>query len=84
LVGTFTLSDAAAVDRLTIAHGRVTMSTVLTIARALVWAFDPGGQRLLYVQGHTPPKLWSATIRGHHLIHRHLLGGDSGLESVAW
>jgi hypothetical protein len=73
MVGTLPPGDAAAVDRLTIEGRRATLSRVLTIARAQVLAFDPSGQRLLYIQGHRPPNLWTATIEGHHLIGRHLL-----------
>jgi hypothetical protein len=84
MVGTLPPGDTAGVDRLTIGRRRATLSRVLTIARAQVLAFDPSGQRLLYIQGHRPPNLWTATIRGHRLIQRHLLIRNSGLESVAW
>jgi hypothetical protein len=47
-------------------------------------AFDPAARRVLYLVGHSPPALWTATIAGRRLSHRHLLIKDSQLGAVAW
>jgi hypothetical protein len=47
-------------------------------------AFDPSGRQLLYLVGHSSPELWAATIKGHQLIHRHLLVENPSLDAFAW
>jgi hypothetical protein len=76
--------DRAAVDRLTIGSSRAAVGRVLTIGHSLVVAFDPSGRQLLYLVGHSSPKLWAATIKGHQLIHRHLLVENPSLDAFAW
>jgi hypothetical protein len=88
LVGTDATSlirgDRAAVDRLTIGPVGATLGRVLTIAHALPVAFDPGGRELLYLLGHSPPNLWTATLENHHLVQSRRLVGDPPVDAYAW
>ena len=76
--------DRAAVDRLTIGASRATLARVLAIAHALVVAFDPSGRQLLYLLGHSPPALWTATVQDGQLSQRRLLIRDPPLDAYAW
>jgi hypothetical protein len=76
--------DRAAVERLTISRSRATLGRVLTIAHSLVVSFDASGRQLLYLLGHSPPNLWTATINDHQLDHRHLLVKNPSLDALAW
>jgi hypothetical protein len=84
LVSSLIGGDRAAVDRLTIGSSRATLARVLTIAHSLVVAFDPTGQGLLYLAGHSPPSLWTATLEDHRLSQRHLLIRNPPLDVYAW
>jgi hypothetical protein len=84
LVAPLLASDRSAVDRLTLGSPRARLRRLLTIGRSQVLSFDPTGRRLLYIQGHRPPNLWTARIAKHGLVRRHLLIRDSKLEAVAW
>jgi len=76
--------DRAVVDRLVIGRSRATLTRLLTIAHAQVLGFDPSGQRLLYIVGHQPPGLWTASIENRHLSGARLLIPDSQLAAIAW
>lgn len=84
LASSFLRSDRAAVYRITLGSSRATVRPVLTIAHAQVLGFDPTGREILYLVGHRPPNLWTATVEGHRLIHRHLLIRNSKLDAIAW
>lgn len=84
LVSSLIAGDRSAVDRLTIGSSRATLTRVLTIAHALVVAFDPTGRGLLYLVGHSPPSLWTATLEDHRLSQRHLLIRNPPLDVYAW
>lgn len=84
LVASLIRGDRTAVDRLTVGSSHATLRRVLTIAQTQVLGFDPTGRKLLYLVGHRPPNLWTATIENHHLIHRRLLIRNPKLDAVAW
>jgi hypothetical protein len=76
--------DEAVVDRLAIGRSRATLTRLLTIARAQVLGFDPSGRRPLYIVGHRPPNLWTATLENRYLRRRRLLIPNSRLGALAW
>jgi hypothetical protein len=84
LVSSLIPGDRTAVDRLTLAYSRATLGRVLTIAHGQVLAFGPTARTLLYLVGHRPPDLWTATINDRRLVHRRLLIRNSNLDAVAW
>lgn len=57
---------------------------VLSIPAAQVLAFDPAGQRVLYIQGHNPPALYLASLAGGRLVDRHRLRRSYADDKVAW
>ncbi len=76
--------DRATIDRLRIAGSEATLTPVLTVAQAQVLSFDPLGRRVLYIQGHSPPNLWTARIgQGQPSAARELIH-KSNLDPVAW
>jgi hypothetical protein len=61
------------------------ISPVLAIPNSLPVAFDPSGTHLLYLVGHTPPRLWEATIANGRLTDRvRLPKRTHGWGPVAW
>lgn len=84
LIGSLGHHDQAVVDRLAIGRSRATRTRVLAIAHAQVLGFDPSGRRLLYIVGHQPPSLWTATIENRHLSHRRLVIPNPRLGALAW
>lgn len=63
--------------------GHVTV--LLRVRNSQPVAFDPTGTRLLYLVGHSPPRLWKATIAAGHLTDRvQLPKRQGGWGSIAW
>jgi WD40-like Beta Propeller Repeat len=84
LVSSLIAGDRAAVDRVTIGSARATLSRVLAIPHSLVVGFDPGGQKVLYLVGHSGPDLWAATLHNHRLSQAHLLIKNPPFDAYAW
>ena len=63
-LATYASGDKTLVERITQSG---TVTPVLTIRNALPCSFDPFGTHLLYLVGHSPPKLSEATISDGHL-----------------
>jgi hypothetical protein len=75
---------AAALESIRLGNATATASRLLTIPQGLILTLDPTGTRILYLQGHSPPALWEATIAGDRLIDRKRLFRRSPVGSTAW
>lgn len=74
----------ALLDEIQFTPASATGRPLLTIQSAQVLAFDPSGQRLLYLAIHRPPELWRGTIEQGRLIDRRRLIKDPSLGASAW
>lgn len=72
LIATDSDGDSTEVEQ--IAQTGIT-TRLLTIRDSLPLAFDPTGDHLMYLVGHSPPRLWEATIAGGRLTDRARLPG---------
>ncbi len=75
---------SALIDEIHLTPTRAAACRILSIPDAHVLAFDPTGQRLIYIAGHSPPVLRRATIKHGRLTDRQRLLQDRSLGAIAW
>ncbi len=74
----------ARLDQIHLTPTRAAACQILSIPDAQVLAFDPTGQRLIYIAGHSPAVLQRATIKHARLTDRRRLLPDRSLGAIAW
>ncbi len=57
---------------------------VADLGDVVPFGFDPSGEQIMYLVGHTPPALWEATIADGRLTARRELIADAMFGALAW
>ncbi len=78
------VGDTCFLDAIGLSVPSPVASRVVAIPAAQVVALDPSGQRLLYIQGHSPPALWAATLGPGRLVGSRRLFRDNPVGEAAW
>jgi hypothetical protein len=78
------VGDTELIYGVSVASASATGHQLAHIRSGLILAFDPGGRRLLYLKGHTPPALSRGTIRDGRIVHPTRLLKQSPVAVIAW
>lgn len=73
-----------AVQRVSVAHGQLRVSTAATVRAPFVFAVSPGSDAVLYFDHQGGPRLWEAQLSRSRLSHAHPLAAGQPIGALVW